>query len=338
MKILADASLPNLASLFPAPFELSEYNTLAELQMLLYSVDTLICRSTLRVDAELLKRSNLQCVATASSGTDHIDETYLHTKKITLFDAKGSNARAVTDYVTSTLAWLESNTSFTGKQAGVIGHGAVGSQVVKRLRTLGYQVMIYDPYKNDLKNQQDYCSFDELTQCDLLCLHANLHDKSPFPSRNLINIEFLSKLKPGVAFINASRGGIVNEADLLNTRYPMYYCTDVYLNEPNINPAIINFSTLCTPHIAGHSIEAKHNAIVQLSHRLHEYLKLPSPIEQYIVNNSKTEGRINSTWQEHVLQLYNPLDETLPLKSLDDKKHTFLALRKAHINRHDFEM
>ena len=256
MRILADASLGNLKSLFPAPFEIDEYKNPTELQTRLPLADILICRSTLRVDAALLDQSYLQCVATASSGTDHIDEAYLQTRQITIFDAKGSNAQAVTDYVTSTLAWLEKNTSFSGRQGGVIGHGAVGTLVAKRLRALGYRVKIYDPFKAlGNETQQDYCSFDELSECDLLCLHANLHDKAPYPSRNLINAQFLSRLKPGLAIINAARGSIVNEADLLKVQFPIYYCTDVYQNEPNINPEFLTLdNATLLPHIGSGSV------------------------------------------------------------------------------------
>lgn len=336
MKILADASLPDLIPLFPEPFELSKYHSLEELKSLLPFADILLCRSTLKIDAQLLNQSQLKCVATASSGIDHIDVDYLNTKNITLFDAKGSNAHAVTDYVTSTLAWLEKNTPFSGKKVGIIGRGAVGSQVVNRLHSLGYQIISYDPYKRSEDNQHDYCSFDDLTECDLLCLHANLHNNLPYPSRDLINTHFLSRLKPGVAIINASRGGIVNEVDLLNAKCPIYYCADVYLNEPNINPAMIEFATLCTPHIAGHSIEAKRNAIVQLSHLLHAYFNLTSPAKQSSIVAPKFGHKINSAWQDRVLQRYNPHDETLVLKSETDKINTFLSLRKAHIHRHDF--
>ncbi len=335
MKILADADLPYLSQLFPKPFEITTYRTHAALQSLLPSHDVLLCRSTLRVNEALLTDSRIQCVATPSSGTCHIDKTYLQSHQIQLFDAKGCNAQAVADYVTSTIAWLEKNVTMRRKLAGVIGVGEVGSQVAGRLRSAGYDVIGYDPYQTMANPLYERCSFQALAQCDVLCIHANLHNLDPYPSFNLINADFISQLKPGVVLINASRGGIVNEDDLLNTATPIHYCTDVFIGEPDINPRIVEFATLCTPHIAGHSIEAKHNAIIQLSVHLHSLLNLKPP---YGLKDRVAEDSVisNTLWRDIVLKRYNPYHETISLKKEFDKEKTFIIQRQLHTTRHDF--
>lgn len=329
MNILADESLPYLSQLFPKPFRITTYKTRQDLQSLLPSHDVLICRSTLKVNASLLANSHLQCVATASSGTDHIDLNYLNSNRIILFDAKGCNAPAVADYVTATIAWLEKNVTLAGKQAGVIGVGEVGSRVAGRLRSAGYDVACYDPYKQ-------HFNAEALTHCDVLCIHPNLHQTAPFPSVNLINAEFLSQLKPRVALINASRGGVVNETDLLNAQKPIYYCTDVFLQEPEINPDIIALSTLCTPHIAGHSIEAKHNAMIQLSIQLHTHFNLSPPIELKQRIDLTPYFNDDIPWQDVILERYNPYEDTYRLKNSINKTDAFLTQRHAHTHRHDF--
>lgn len=329
LKILADERLPHLHQLFPKPFSITTYKTDSELQSLIGSCDILICRSTLRIDALLLANSPIQCVATASSGTCHIDLDYLNAHHISLFDAKGCNAPAVADYVTSTLAWLEKNVVLQGKRAGVIGVGEVGTRVMGRLQSAGYDVVCYDPYKH-------HPNFQALSDCDVLCIHPNLHQLPPYPSLNLINGDFLSKLKPNVALINASRGGIVNEADLLNTKKPIHYCTDVFLQEPDINSDIIAFATLCTPHIAGHSIEAKRNSMISLSVQLHTHFNL-SPLTELKQSSDLTpyfQGK--APWQEVVLSHYNPYADTHVLKNTPNKTTAFLTQRQMHMNRHDF--
>ena len=336
MKILADADLPNLPKLFPAPFEITTYKTNLELQAMLPKHDVLICRSTLRVNGALLADSRIQCVATTSSGTDHIDHDYLKSKTIRLFDAKGSNAHAVADYVTATLAWLEIHHKITGKQAGLIGAGAVGTQVLKRLTSAGYHVTIYDPYKTSTGSLAHVHSLQALNHCDVLCIHPNLHHCAPYPSYNLINAAFLSTLKSGTSIINASRGGIVNETDLLKTQQLIHYCTDVFMGEPDINPEIVDFATLCTPHIAGHSIEAKHDAMIQLSVQLHTYFNLPSAITLNSITNMATDFTNMNHWQAYALGLYSPYEDTQILKSQNDKKTAYLTQRKAHTHRHNF--
>ncbi|STX50702.1 erythronate-4-phosphate dehydrogenase [Legionella busanensis] len=337
MNILADASLPGLMTAFPPPFNITLYHQQDDLRSLLAKQDILLCRSTLKVTKELLKDSSLSFVATASSGTDHIDEIFLKQKNITLLDAKGSNAGAVADYVIATIAYLQKYTSFKGKKAGIIGLGAVGSKVAKRLKALNFEIIAYDPPKALVDNKFYSVSLNEILECDLICIHANLHNNLPFPSRHLISESILTGLKPNIAIINASRGGIVDEAALLSQVLKIYYCTDVFAHEPNIDPNIIKLSYLCTPHIAGHSIEAKFNAVIQLSQALHQALNLPySPYSSSFPSSEVPDFKSAATWQDYILALYNPIHETNILKQAINKNECFLRLRKAHQKRHDF--
>jgi len=336
MKILADASLPGLPHAFPAPFDLSLYEQASDLHTHLHGQSILLCRSTLHVDESLLEGHLLRYVATASSGTDHIDHHSLEILGIQLLDAKGSNATAVADYVVSCVAYLQKYEQFSGLKAGIIGMGAVGSKVAQRLQTLNFDVISYDPPKT--KRDADYlsCSMDELLDCDLICVHANLHDNAPDASRNLLNKSFLKKLKPGTAIINASRGEIVNEDDLLSLDNPILYCTDVFTDEPEINEKIVDYATLCTPHIAGHSQEAKYRAVQMISEQLHHHYHLRLPEYDTVKVSHIPEFKPGKSWQDYVLSLFNPVDDTVGLKLANDKTEAFIKLRKAHLNRHDF--
>jgi erythronate-4-phosphate dehydrogenase len=335
MKILADASLPNLLSAFPKPFEVTMYHHNDDVHNLLLGQDILLCRSTLKVNKTLLTNQSLRFVTTASSGVDHIDLSALRAENIQLLDAKGSNATAVADYVLSSVAYLQKFKNFRGQKAGIIGLGAVGTQVAKRLRNINFQICCYDPPKSIKDERFKSCSLTELLECDLICIHANLHEDKPYPSRHLIAESELSFLKKNAVIINASRGDIVSENALINVDKPLFYCTDVYANEPKISNEIINFSSLCTPHIAGHSIEAKAAAVFMVSQKLHYYYQLPFP-DYPRVEIKDTSFNHYDSWQEQVLSLYNPMHETQDLKQATDKKAAFLQLRKAHQHRHDF--
>ncbi|MDP3560869.1 MAG: NAD(P)-dependent oxidoreductase [Legionellaceae bacterium] len=334
MKILADATLPNISCFFK-PEALTLYYNEATIPSLIDTHDVLLCRSTLKVTSKLLAETSIRCVATASSGTDHIDLAYLKSQGITLIDAKGSNARAVADYVTASLAFLQREKLLPGFRAGVVGFGEVGSRVALRLHAAELEVLYFDPFKALADSHFSSTSIDALTTCDLICIHANLHDIQPFPSNNLFNYELLRRLKSNAVIINASRGNIVNEKALLSLNSPLVYCTDVYSNEPLLNAQLVDYATLCTPHIAGHSIEAKQDAVVQVCQAIYRYFQLPVP--RIDLPAAKTETiSLKNNWQETILSLYNPLDDTQKLKRASDKKKAFLIQRQAHTTRHDF--
>ena len=336
MRLLADASLPGLPQAFPEPFEISVYHHADEIPSLLNDQQILLCRSTVQVNASLLQGHSLRYVATASSGIDHIDSLYLHNNSIELIDAKGSNAIAVADYVIASLAFLQKHQGFSGSKAAVIGVGAIGTQVINRLQATGMAVLSYDPLKADSELGFSSSSLTAITQCDLIAIHANLHTTPPYPSYNLVNELFLNHLKPGVAIINAARGGIVNEEALLQHKKPLLYCTDVYSNEPSINRRIVAQATLCTPHIAGHSVEAKSRAVALVSQKLHASLHLRPPKLNPPTRVELRTSPSDSSWQSLALSLYNPIHETNRLKAADDLALTFQSLRKAHQKRHDF--
>lgn len=213
----------------------------------------------------------------------------------------------------------------------------MGTKVAARLQAADFEIVTYDPLKATREPAAfQSCSLEELYQVDLLCIHAELHSNPPYPTTNLINQNVLDRLKPGCIIINAARGGIVNEVELLYSSKSLIYCTDVYLDEPDINARVIDKSTICTPHIAGHSLEAKYAAVAVVSSALHQIARLAPPqfaaplVPQFLSYEN------DKLWYETILKIYNPLEETLLLKQATDKKAAFLSLRKNHQTRHDF--
>lgn len=346
MKVLADSSLPNVKKYFNKPFTLSLYDDLSQVKSLITEAKVLLCRSTLKVNADLLASSDIEIVATASSGVDHIDKDYLAANNIVLMDAKGSNARSVVDYVIACIAYLEQIKKLSGGLVGVVGVGEVGSRLVPQLLALGFQVICFDPFVKDTSLDDYLGDFIDLLDCDLICIHANLHENLPFPSKNLFNLDILNKLKPGAVIINAARGGIVNEQDLLATTNKIIYCTDVYCNEPNIDHKIVDLATICTPHIAGHSIEAKKAAVSQVAYAIRRHYNVSNldnsfclEVDKQLIDKLKFKVLVEKNdWQDKILNLYNPYIETIALKQAIDKSKAFLQTRLAHKYRHNFNM
>lgn len=321
MRILADASLPELKIAFPAPFKMSTYHDDASLKRALNQHNILLCRSTLMVDVNLLQHHILDYLLTASSGRDHIHEADLG--QTTIFDAKGANASAVADYVLSSFAYLKQHHHFEPKTIGIIGFGYVGKRVYAAFQRMGYQSLVFDPIEKPGKT-----TLNDIAKCDLVCIHANLHKPEPYPSYHLIDAAFLKQRTAQQAIINAARGDIVDEDALLKYHQGLY-CTDVYSHEPNVHLAVLKHAVLCTPHIAGHTIEARSDIVRLLSQKLHEAYHLPAPT---FPPHPRFPAAIHLNWERTVLAHYNPLPETQALKS----GVPFVTLRKQHI-RHGFD-
>lgn len=336
ISIIADASLPGLKKNFPPPFALTLYHSQEELIKQIASHEILLCRSTLKLKPNLFNVHSLRYVATASSGTDHLDKEWLEKHHISILDAKGCNAASVADYVLSCLAIATLQHRFKGRTAGVIGVGMVGTTVAARLNALGFDVRVYDPPK--ALKEQDFisCSLEELYSCNLICVHAELHHNAPYPSYHLINADFFAQLNPGCVIINASRGGIVQEEALLACKKKIIYCTDVYTNEPKISAELVRRACLATPHIAGHSLEGKFRAVALISEQLHRLYQLAPPHYAEPKKPVKIDYHDNQPWENQILALYNPLFETKLLKEAKDLEITFQSLRKQHHQRHDF--
>lgn len=336
IKLLADASLPDLSQFFSEHFHISRYTSVDDLRQSIGDNDVLVCRSTLKVDANLLADSNISCIATVSSGIDHIDHTYTAQRQIPIIDAKGANALAVADYVIACLAWVQERGYLRSMRAGVMGAGAVGSAVAARLGMLGFEVKAYDPPRAQDDAHFLSCELAAVLDCDLICVHVNLHDTAPYPSKHLLNAQSLAQIKPNTVIINASRGDVVDEVALLAAKHPLYYCTDVFTNEPAINPAVVGYAALCTPHIAGHSIEARVHALQMVSHKIHENFGLNMPIIAPSADSLIMQTSHFTSWQAALLSLYNPELETHFLKESKAMMQSFLDLRRAHHSRHHF--
>lgn len=221
----------------------------------------LLIRSVTKVDYRLLEGTSIYFVGTATSGTDHIDESYCMTNRITVRSAKGSNAIAVCEYV---LLCLEMANKSSGT-IGIVGFGEIGSRLAKYASDLGFEVVVNDPFKRDsiiANSGYNYASFEELIRhSDIISLHIPLHSHL-HPTLNLLDLHHRSSIKNGTTIIHACRGGVVNEEAFLrlnnNDQFEMY--VDVWENEPNINPSSVLATQLATPHIAGYTLTAKQNA------------------------------------------------------------------------------
>jgi D-3-phosphoglycerate dehydrogenase len=156
-----------------------------------------------------------------------------------------------------------------GKTLGVIGYGRIGKKVAKLASSLQMKVVFYDPY---LKKTEDALSLKRLLEIsDFVTLHLPLTVKS----KGMIGKEEIGIMKNGAYLINTARGGIVDEAALLealNKGKLGGVAIDVYKQQPPFsdeisNALIKNEKVIASPHSIGQTKEAvleKGNGVIKI--------------------------------------------------------------------------
>ncbi len=261
MKILFDENIP---------YGLDAFSSLGNAESItgreispadLENIDILFVRSVTKVNEVLFKNSNVKFVATATSGSDHIDKKYLQKNNIGFSDAIGSNANSVAEYFTAALLEIAErhNFSLKGKSVGIIGVGHVGSLVDKKARALGMTTLLNDPPRQ--RNETDFngCSLDEALLADIVTLHVPLTKDGPDPTFHLLNEENLRKIKSGAVLVQASRGAVHDTIALKKViKEKNLLCAfDVWENEPDIDVELLELTEIASPHIAGYSWTSK---------------------------------------------------------------------------------
>jgi erythronate-4-phosphate dehydrogenase len=239
----------------------------AEAQAALAGAEVLLCRSTLHVDAALLEGSAVRFVATATSGTDHMELDWLEAAGIAWAAADGSNARSVAEWLAAVLLELHSRkrTDLVGADIGIVGIGHVGTQVADIARALGLRAVLNDPPRQQRGEKPlswgdiPFSPLDELLHCRILTLHTPLTSAPPYPTRRLFGERRLALMSEAATVINAARGEVLDaEAALTWRRWGQgALALDVYHGEPGIDPALVAVADIATPHVAGHALDGK---------------------------------------------------------------------------------
>ena len=287
MKIVADKAIPYTGRFFATLGDVTLLDSGHITPASVRDADCLVVRSVTRVDRALLGDSRVQCVATNSSGTDHVDLDYLEARNIPLFDAKGCNANSVAEYVLSCLFVLseQSGVELEGKTAGIIGCGHVGARLRSLLHIIGLETRVYDPFIRDENNSYPYRNLDSVLGSDIITLHVPLTTAGEYPTARMVDRDFLGRLRQDVIFINTSRGAVVNEQDLVDfarQNPASRLVLDVWTGEPEINDELFRLATLATPHIAGYSSRAKLEATRLVSEKLCKWFDMPAPADTEI--------------------------------------------------------
>lgn len=337
MKIYADQAILALDYYFAGQGELKTFDPHTVQAQDLRDADILLVRSTLAVNAGLLSAaSRLQWLGSCVTGVDHLDQAYLSSRRIPYYAAQGCNAAAVAEYVLSCIAALQSEAKLPKiGRAGVIGAGRVGGRVANLLKQLGYDVLTCDPLRQTDPNFT-HTPLEQFHDLDLICVHTPLTKMGSFPTQNLLDRSFLQRQKPGCVLLNAGRGEVIHEADLWQYGRHLIWCLDVFGHEPNIDSRIVNQAFIATPHIAGHTVEAKIRGTHMVYQAAAQYFNwTETPIQVKLISWDAPDGN----WQQQVLAYADPRHETRRFKQgltdSQDFAKTFTEMRKMYL-RHEF--
>ncbi|MGB0358537.1 MAG: phosphoglycerate dehydrogenase [Litorivicinaceae bacterium] len=270
-----------------------------ELKAKLEGVHFLGIRSRTTLTRDIFEAADkLVAVGCYCIGTNQVDLTAATEHGVVVFNAPYSNTRSVAELVLAEAilllrgipeksaqahrgGWAKTaNDSFEirGKTLGIVGYGSIGSQLSVLAESLGMRVIFYDVVsKLPLGNASQIPSLEGLLgQADIVTLHV-----PDLPStRNLMDQERISQMKPKSILINASRGTVVDidaltkaleEKHLLGTAIDVFPVEPKSNNDEFISPLRGFDNAILTPHIGGSTQEAQENIGVEVAEKLVRY-------------------------------------------------------------------
>ncbi|WP_319240906.1 phosphoglycerate dehydrogenase [uncultured Propionivibrio sp.] len=265
--------------------------------------DAILVRSQVMHDMAIAE--SVLCIGRAGAGTNNIPVKAMSDKGVVVFNAPGANANAVKELVIagmligtrnlfpalrfvnglvgddeSLLKQAEAGKKhfvgheLRGSTLGIIGLGAIGSQLAESAIQLGMNVVGYDPEITvdaawRLPSQvRKATSVDDLVKrADFISLHVPLLPAT----KDLINAERIKLMKKGAVLLNFSREGIVNDHaafDGLNEGRLHAYVCDFPSNLLRSHP---NFVAL--PHLGASTEEAEENCAIMVAEQVADYLE-----------------------------------------------------------------
>jgi len=227
-------------------------------------------RSTTRFSANVLAQCpRLRLISIWGTGTDNVDLEAAQARGVRVTNTPGVSAIAVAEHTLALIMavakqivtvdrqvrqgqWPRAMVPrLRGKVLGLIGTGAIGREVAALGRAIGMRVVAWTFHPDG--HTAEWLGFNEVfQQSDIVSVHV----RQSSDTVGFIRREHFAMMKPGAVFINTARGGVVNEADLieaLRTNRIAGAGLDVFEREPL--PADSPFRSLpnvvLTPHAAG---------------------------------------------------------------------------------------
>lgn len=254
-------------------------------------VDGFISMLTDRVDAELLDAAGpqLKVVSNHAVGFDNVVVTEATARGVPVGNTPGILTDATADIAFALLlaaarrivesekyirdgkwkTWHPSmllGMDLAGKTLGLVGFGRIGRAVAKRALGFGMRIIYYSPNSEPEFGAEKMNSLDELLRrSDFVSVHTPLNEST----RQMVNADFLSKMKPNAVFVNTSRGAVVDQTALYNAlKAKQIFAAGLDVTDPEPLPLESPLLTLdncvIVPHI-GSASEHTRNEMARLA-------------------------------------------------------------------------
>jgi D-3-phosphoglycerate dehydrogenase len=253
--------------------------------------DALIVRSATKVTKDIIGAApNLKVIGRAGVGLDNVDLEAATQKGIIVMNTPAGNTISTAEHTMSMMLALSRNipqansstrkgewkrskfmgVELYGKTLGVVGFGRIGSEVARRSLSFGMKVLAYDPFLSREVAQGLGVEVvelkDLLENSDYITVHTPLTDET----RHMISTDEFAIMRQGVRVINCARGGIIDEAALVNAIKEgrvIGAAMDVFEKEP-LPPEseLLKFdNVVITPHLGASTEEAQVNVAIEVA-------------------------------------------------------------------------
>ncbi len=261
--------------------------------------DALAIRSRTNVTAETLKNSGrLKVIGRAGVGLDNVDIPTATERGIIVMNTPEGNTYSTAEHTCSMMLALARKIpaadklmkegqwpkkSLTGvemseKVLGILGLGKIGREVAKRMQSFGMKIVGYDPFLNESAAEKlgiELAEVDDICQrADIITVHTPLNKDT----KGLIDARRIGLMKKGVMLVNCARGGIVDEAALLEGLLSGKIggaAFDVFEQEPlpKDHPFRSLPNMVITPHLAASTTEAQEKVTRDVARQIVEVLE-----------------------------------------------------------------
>lgn len=272
--------------------------------------DALVVRSATKVDKELLEKgTRLKVVGRAGVGLDNIDVAAATRLGVLVVNAPTSNVLSAAEHTLALLlalarhipaadaslrtgAWERNRftgVELEGKTLGILGLGRIGTLVAERAAAFGMRLLGYDPYiskqrASQLGVQMAATVEEVCREADFITVHL---PKTP-ETKAIIGAAQFALMKSTARVINVARGGIIDEADLvqaLSDGRIAGAAVDVYDKEPPGRLPLFDLpQAVVTPHLGASTEEAQTKAGTSIAEQV--LLALRGEFAPYAVNVS----------------------------------------------------
>jgi D-3-phosphoglycerate dehydrogenase / 2-oxoglutarate reductase len=264
----------------------------------LAEADAVIVRSATKITREALSRAErLRVIGRAGVGVDNIDVQAATERGIAVLNAPSGNTISAAELTLALLLAVArsipaadrsmkagewdrkrfNGIELHGKTLGLIGAGRIGGEVARRAKAFGMRVIAFDPFLTEERAREldlQRTPLDAVLEgADVITLHVPLTDAT----RGLIGDAQLARMRKGAILVNASRGGVVDEAALLRAVESGQLRgagLDVFAEEPLPAQAALRSSDriVLTPHLGASTAEAQENVALEIAEAVRDAL------------------------------------------------------------------